>query len=76
MERILILTATEKSSETLRSFIASFFPSHQIEICFYGAECRRLLQQKTFDFILINTPLSDEFGTDIAIFSAKQTTAG
>lgn len=76
MERILILTATEKSSETLRSFIASFFPSYQIEICFYGTEGRRLLQQKNFDFILINTPLSDEFGTDIAIFSAKQTTSG
>ena len=76
MERILILSATEKSSETLQSFVTSFFPSHQIEICYYGAEGRRLLQQKTFDFILINTPLIDEFGTDIAIFAIKQTTAG
>jgi response regulator NasT len=76
MERILILSATEKSSETLQSFVTSFFPSHHIEVCYYGAEGRRLLQQKTFDFILINTPLIDEFGTDIAIFAIKQTTAG
>ncbi len=76
MERILILTATEKSSETLRSFVTSFFPSHQIEIRFHGAEGRRLLQQKVFDFILINAPLVDEFGTDIAIFAVKQTAAG
>lgn len=76
MERILILSATEKSSGTLHSFVTSFFPSHQIEICYYGAEGRRLLQQKTFDFILINTPLLDEFGTDIAVFAVKQTTAG
>ena len=71
MERILILSATEKSSETLHSFVTSFFPYYQIETCFYGAEGRRLLQQKTFDFILINTPLVDEFGTDIAIFADK-----
>ena len=76
MERILILSATEKSSETLHSFVTSFFPYYQIETCCYGAEGRRLLQQKTFDFILINTPLVDEFGTDIAIFAVKQTTAG
>lgn len=41
-----------------------------------GAEARRLLLEGSFDLIVINAPLPDEFGHELACWAAQTSTAG
>lgn len=41
-----------------------------------GSEARRLLASKNFDLVVINTPLSDEFGHDLAYTIGSNTDSG
>ena len=41
----------------------------------WGSEAIRLASQSDFDLILINTPLSDEFGKELAVGLVQRTTA-
>lgn len=75
MGSILIVTASEQNKD----FFTKLFVSTSItNISFVtnGSETRRMLSQKDFDIILINTPLPDEFGYDLAENLAQTTTSG
>lgn len=41
-----------------------------------GTECRRSLTENDYDLVLINTPLADEFGHELAVHAAESTGAG
>ena len=41
-----------------------------------GGEARRLLIENSFDMIIINTPLPDEFGHELARFATHSSSAG
>lgn len=41
-----------------------------------SGEARRLLSVQSFDLVVINTPLTDEFGTEIAMHVAESTCSG
>ena len=41
-----------------------------------GGEARRKLVQDEFEMVIINTPLSDEFGQELAYFITERTEAG
>ena len=41
-----------------------------------GNEARRILADHDFELLVINTPLSDEFGHELAVFSAQKSSAG
>ena len=41
-----------------------------------GAEARRFCAESDFDLVIINAPLSDEFGHDLAVNVASQSAAG
>ena len=66
MERILIVSTTEKSRAGLAQFLAAC--QVQADACFAasGAEARRALVDGVFDLVLVNTPLPDEFGHELA----------
>jgi response regulator NasT len=73
-EKVLIVSSLEKDTEKL----GRFFNSRDMEIrtVSYASKARRALLESDFDLILINTPLSDEFGTDFAVNAAERTFAG
>ena len=66
MERILLVSATEKSRTMLSQFLTSCGVQAQLAPASSGAEARRMLVDGLFDLILVNTPLPDEFGHDMA----------
>lgn len=41
-----------------------------------GSEARRYISDVDFDLVIIDTPLPDEFGDDLSLTAAEQTTAG
>ena len=41
-----------------------------------GAQARRYIAQSDFDLVIIDTPLSDEFGTELSIHIAEHSSAG
>ena len=76
MERILIVSTTKKSHTMLAQFLVSC--GVQAQCCFAssGAEARRALLDGVFDLVLVNTPLSDEFGHEMAQAAAHDTLSG
>lgn len=63
---VMIVSASEKLNSSLRSLLTSpdFDP-----VCISGSvsEAQRTLKERSFDIILINTPLTDDFGMRFAI---------
>ena len=65
MESALIITTTEKSF----AFIAELLRAHSAFNIVHVHSCgegRRLLVERDFDFVIINSPLSDETGENFA----------
>ena len=76
MERILLVSATEKSRTMLSQFLTSCGVQAQHAPASSGAEARRMLVDGLFDLVLVNTPLPDEFGQDMAQQAANDTLSG
>jgi AmiR/NasT family two-component response regulator len=75
MQYTLLVSSTEKSRTQLMDLICSMDP--QEVLCTQnGGEARRLLPEHDFALIVINTPLSDEFGIELSITAADRSLAG
>lgn len=72
----LIVSGTEKGSNLIEdlmrntSGISDFFYTRN------GSEARRMLIENSYDIIIINTPLADEFGHDLALYASTNTVSG
>ncbi len=76
MERVLIASSTQKTHASLDRFLSSCgFQCRPVHVG-SGAEARRAMVDGDFDMILINAPLPDEFGHELARNAAKNTIAG
>ncbi len=72
---ILLVSSSEKGAEAITKLVEKAgYPS----VCTVknAAEARRLLSVQHFDIIIINAPLSDEFGTELALQLAETTCSG
>lgn len=75
MDCVLLVSKSEKSTDSLSGLLReSFNPT--LDIVKSGAEARRMLLEKDYDFVFINTPLTDEFGDGLAIYVSENTQAG
>ncbi|NLM45965.1 MAG: ANTAR domain-containing protein [Firmicutes bacterium] len=74
MESALIVTLTQKSIEFFTEMLnaASFGQIATVQSC---GEARRLLMERDFDLVIINAPLRDETGEDLARHVAAQGTS-
>ena len=75
MERVLIVSSSDKSKSNIDELLKYSF---NVET-FYVSNCseaRRKLIEGDFDLIIINTPLYDEFGNDLAIKAAQSSLSG
>lgn len=75
MERILVVSSAENSQVLCKELLSSY-SSAQIVNVNDGSEARRTTLSQSFDLILINAPLKDEFGHDLAAMLSQRSTAG
>jgi response regulator NasT len=75
MDNILIVSSSNKSIELLSQIINSWAVS-KITSTKSSGEARRLLNTVEFDLVIINTPLSDEFGDSLATSLTETSSSG
>lgn len=66
MDKILVICSSEKGNKVYTDNLKAMGYIH-IDIEKNGAAARRRLINEDYDIIIIDTPLKDEFGTDLAI---------
>lgn len=75
MDSILIVSGSEKGMEMLAGFLKTS-NAGQFSTASGGGAARRMLSECDFDLVVINTPLPDEFGDELAEFVTETTIAG
>ena len=78
MERIygvLVVSASEKFNETIQKLLPKNRYNPVIVVCDAG-EAHRIMLERSFDIVMINSPLPDEFGTRLASDVCGQSGAG
>lgn len=76
MEAVLIISSSAQGSGLLTELLKNGnFPA-QVDQAQSGAAARRMLLEKDYSLILINTPLSDEFGHELACRASQNSAAG
>lgn len=75
MDSVLLVSSSDKTREFFTQLLRADKYS-QITAAGSGSEARRLLAAGNFDLILINAPLSDEFGHELSVLATESTSAG
>jgi len=75
MDSVLLVSSVEKDRNTLIEWL-NFGLFEQIISVSSGGEARRLLIENNYRLIIINTPLNDEFGHDLALSQNDNSTSG
>jgi two-component system, response regulator PdtaR len=75
MDSVLIVSNTNTTLEIISDMLNSQTFS-RIVTTQNGAEARRDLIDSDFDLIIIDSPLPDEFGDDLALHASESSTAG
>lgn len=72
---VLVVSQSAKGHEYICDLLPQdlFYP---IEYVSNAGEAKRLLLRRTFDIVVINTPLPDEFGVDFALDLSKDESVG
>ena len=65
MENALIVSNMEKSASVFTEMLKAS-SINQIVVLKSGGEARRLLMERNFDLVIVNTPLRDESGEDLS----------
>lgn len=73
--RVLLVSSGEKFGAALTAHLpeSEYYPVHSAKSC---DEARRILTERKYDFVLINTPLPDDFGIRLAVDIAAESDAG
>lgn len=66
MDSVLIVSGSDKSRSALTDLARLCGLAPQIGVG-NGSDARRLLLENSYDLVIINTPLPDEYGTELAI---------
>ena len=75
LESVLIVSSADKGKEAITSALSSTSYSN-ITVASSGSEARRLVGHNEYDLVIVNAPLSDEFGHLLSIFAAENSLAG
>lgn len=72
---VLIVSSSAKFNETIIPLLPEneFGPVKEVKTV---GEARRILANRNFDILLVNTPCTDAFGTRLAIDTAETSTSG
>lgn len=75
MESVLIVSSSDKGIDALSQLLRST-PYCVSRVARSGGEAFRCADEEAFGLIIINTPLSDEFGAELACALSQTTAAG
>ncbi|MBQ8296583.1 MAG: ANTAR domain-containing protein [Ruminococcus sp.] len=75
MDRALIVSGSDKGMDTIEHLLKSSGYG-RITSMLSGSEARRTAGMNDLGLVIINTPLSDEFGHELAVKLAESSTAG
>lgn len=75
MDRILVISSSAQGQSLLGDLLKSAGNAMPVCAC-SGSEARRLLVDHDFELIIVNAPLSDEFGHELAISAAQRSSSG
>ena len=65
--RVLIVSLSEKFNNEIGSLLQDSFSVDCVECAASAGEARRNLLEKSYDFIVVNAPLRDEFGSRLCM---------
>lgn len=74
MNKAIIVSHTDNTAVTIQQILRDMGYDH-IHTTSVGSEVRRLLLHTFTDMLIINTPLNDEFGTELAEYAAERSSA-
>ncbi len=75
MENVLIVSGSNKSAAAIGELIGTS-GQHKITTVCSAGEAKRITNRQDFSLIVINTPLTDEMGADLAVQLTGSTLAG
>ena len=75
MNSILIANSALKNQNYLKDLVSSG-DCETLDFASSGSEARRMVIDADYDLVIINTPLSDEFGHGFALYCADSTVSG
>jgi response regulator NasT len=75
MDKALIVSGSEQAMETIAQFLHSYGYTDLTSTA-SGSEARRLSNQIEYALVIINTPLTDEFGHELSIMLAENSSSG
>ena len=75
-EQVLIVSSSQKAAAFLKDYLKAGETGGQTVTAGSGGEARRLFSQNEYGAVIVNTPLSDEFGHELAIHFAESSTSG
>ena len=72
---VLIVSGTQKGAAYITEMLSpsEFYP---ISTVLNGGEARRLLLQNSYDLVIVNAPLPDEFGHELAMHVVEKAISG
>ncbi len=76
LEGMTLLAGSSEKSQALLQSLLSGTGFHHCALAQNGAEARRMLTQGEYALVIINAPLTDEPGIDLAVKTAQSTLAG
>lgn len=65
--RVLIVSLSEKFNSEISSLLQDGFTVDSVDCASGAGEARRALLEKTYDFVIVNAPLRDEFGSRLCM---------
>ncbi|MGN0623205.1 MAG: ANTAR domain-containing response regulator [Oscillospiraceae bacterium] len=66
MDRVLIVSSNEKATAAVANLVKEAFPACSQSVVGTGLEARRIANGNNYDAVIINCPLSDEYGNELA----------
>ncbi len=75
MDKVLIVSGSTTAAKSLFDLLGTA-SKQNVTVSTNSGEARRILSSKEFDMIIINSPLTDDLGSDLAVFASESTLAG
>lgn len=76
MDRVLIVSSNDKATAAIVGLIRECFPRCSQSIVNTGNESRRVIAENCYDTVIINCPLTDEYGGELAEHISFSTNSG
>ena len=76
MEKILIVSGSEKSAKSLEALISRVAPPSSYTILTSGSKARRILLDEYYDYLIVNSPLLDDNAVELSRMVASTLDTG